>query len=94
MTGGMMGAMSAMQTAINEVGTSPPAGAPPWPSEPARKKAADEAKAAQQEEKKEAAQEAAYVAEQKKELARLFTLLAGRRLDLEDAELKYRELTR
>jgi hypothetical protein len=94
MAGGMMGAMSAMQTAINQAGANPPDPVAPRKTEADRKKAAEEAKAADQEEKKEAAQEAAYLAEAKKELNRLYSQLAAKRLDLEDAERKYGAIAR
>lgn len=94
MAGGMMGAVAAIQTAMNQAGTNSPDVAQRQPSEQDKKKAAEEAKAAEQEEKKQTAAEAAYIAEQKKELNRFYALLAARRIDLEDAEQRYRETAR
>ena len=94
MAGGLIGFGVKIQNAMNQGATNAPATAPPPESEQDRRKAADEAKAAEQEEKKQAAMEAAYVAERKQELSRLFALMEAKRLDLEDAERHYRELSR
>ncbi len=88
MAGGLMALGTSIQAAING---EPARVAPRRESEQDRKKAAEAAKAAEQQEKKAEAEEAAFIAERKKELARRFTLLAARRLDLEDAERNYRE---
>jgi hypothetical protein len=91
MAGGMIQLGAAIQSAVNEA-TAQPAGAAPRP-EPERdpKQAAEAEKAAAEEERKEATEQAAFIGERKKELARLFESLARRRLDLEDAERRYRE---
>jgi hypothetical protein len=94
MAGGMMQFGSAIQSAINAATTQPPGAAPRREPELDPKKAAEAEKAAAAEERKEAAEEAAFIGERKKELARLFALLARRRLDLEDAERHYRESPR
>jgi hypothetical protein len=95
MAGGLVGFGVQLQNAMNQAATNaPPAPIAPPESDADRKKAADEAKAAEQEEKKQAAAEAAYIAERKQELSRLFALLAAKRLDLEDVERRYREVSR
>lgn len=88
MAGGMISFGSALQSALNEAGQEPAAPRPETDHD--RKKAADAAKAAEREEKKDAAEEASFIAGRKKELARLFSLLAAKQLDLEDAERLYR----
>jgi hypothetical protein len=75
MAGGLMSALNGMN------------GAPPVDA----KAREAESKQAQEAAKKTEAEVAAYVAERKKELARLATSLASKRLDLEDAERLYRQ---
>jgi len=87
LAGGLFQLGAAVQDAVNESGEKAP-GVAPTPE--TRKQSAEAAKAAELEEKKAAAEQAAYVAESKKELARLFTSLSEKRLDLEDAERAYR----
>ena len=91
MAGGLIGSFSAIQVAINKDAAQPPGGARRQETEQDRKKATEAAKAAEQEEKKNEAELTAVIAERKKELARKFKLLSEKRLDLEDAEQKYRE---
>jgi hypothetical protein len=93
MVGPLMGLGAAIQSAVNEAGSQPPGAAPRQKSQAHQKKAAEEAKAAEREEKKQEAEEAAAIAERKKELARRFALLSEKRLDLEDAERNYREIS-
>lgn len=57
-------------------------------------KAAGAAKAANEQEKKELAEEAATMAENKKQLRSMYTVLAAKQMDLEDAERSYREASR
>jgi hypothetical protein len=87
MAGGVMQLGFAIQSAVNDATAQTPGSAPKRDPEQDRKQAAE----AKQEEKKEAADDAAFIGERKKELARLFTLLSQRQLDLEDAERTYRE---
>ncbi|APW64025.1 hypothetical protein [Paludisphaera borealis] len=105
MAGQLMGAFGGLQAAINEPQAEPPGLAPGQVPEPDQGKAAEAAKAAKQEEKKAALenskaaeemakQEAAFIAEQKKDLGRRFTLLTEKRLELEDAERNYHESLR
>jgi hypothetical protein len=90
MAGAMMQLGGAIQSAINEAAADPPARPPRAKTEAERKKEVKEAKEAEQEQKRDEAEQAAFIAERKKELARLATALASKRLDLEDAERKYR----
>ncbi|WP_237722420.1 hypothetical protein [Singulisphaera acidiphila] len=105
MAGQLMGAVGDLQVTINESQVEQPGLAP----EQDRKKATEIAKAAEQEKRKAAQaaalenrkaveemakEEAAFIAEQKKDLTRRFALLAEKRLDLEDAERRYRENSR
>ncbi|MDR3622377.1 MAG: hypothetical protein P4L85_23710 [Paludisphaera borealis] len=105
MAGQLMGAFGGLQVAINEPQAEPPGLAPGQLPEADQGKAAEAAKAAKQEEKKAALenskaaeemakQEAAFIAEQKKDLTRRFTLLTEKRLELEDAERSYHESPR
>jgi hypothetical protein len=94
LAGGMMQVGAAIQSAINDATAQPPGAAPRREPEPDPKKAAEAEKAAEEEERKEAAEEAAFIGERKKELARRFESLARRRLDLEGAERRYREVPR
>jgi len=82
--GGLISFGSALQSALNQAGEEP---APRPETDQDRKQAAA---AAEREEKKDAAEEASFIAGRKKELARLFSLLAAKQLDLEDAERLYR----
>ena len=84
MAGGMMQLGTAIQSAINDATAQPPGAAP------LRGPERDPKKAATAEERNEAEEEAAFMGERKKEHARLFAALARRRLDLEDAERRYR----
>ncbi|SIO29851.1 hypothetical protein SAMN05444166_3592 [Singulisphaera sp. GP187] len=109
MAGQVMGAVGDLQVTINESQVEPSGLAPGQGSEQDRKKATEAAKAAKQEKRKAAQaaalenrkaveemakEEAAFIAEQKKDLTRRFALLAEKRLDLEDAERRYRENSR
>lgn len=95
LAGGLIGFGTAIQNAMNQAAAPQPNGAAPQPRpEPDSKKEAESAKAAEDEEKKDAAEEAAFIAERKKELSRLFSSLAEKSLDLEDAERRYREISR
>ncbi len=91
MAGGMIQVGTAIQSAINQASANAPPEAPRQPTREDKRKAAEAQKAAEEAEKKEAAEEAAAIAERKKELIRLFTLLSEKRLDLEDAERSYRD---
>jgi hypothetical protein len=93
MAGGMMQLGTAIQSAINEATAQPPGAIPRREPGPDPKMAAEAEKAAAEAEKA-AAEEAAFIAERKKELVRLFASLARRKLDLEDAERRYRESSR
>lgn len=101
MAGQMIGFGFALNNAINNaidesierppvVTEKPPVISPRPKSEQDWKREAEAAKAEEQEEKKLAAT----IPERKKELARRFTLLSEKRLDLEDAERDCRETSR
>jgi len=91
LAGGIMGAFDKLESATNQAQAAPGQEPPPRPADQERKKVAE---AAEIEEKKEAAQEAAAIAEAKKELTRLFHVLEEKRLDLDDAEYRYRDTPR
>jgi hypothetical protein len=93
MAGAFMQFGGALQSAINEA-SKPDDQRRPKKSEQERKKEAEEAKKEMEEEKKEEAEQAAFLADRKKELARLAESLASKRLDLEDVERQYRARVR
>jgi hypothetical protein len=87
MMGGVMSFAAEFNAAVENAEADGPGVPQPEDSELDPKQAAEQAKAAKEQEE----QEATFLAEQKKELVRLFALVAEKRLDLEEAERKYRE---
>jgi hypothetical protein len=90
MMGGVMSFAAEFNAAVENAEADEPGVPQPDDSELDPKEAAEQAKAAQEQDQ----QEATFLAEQKKELARRFAHVAEKRLDLEDAERKYRETLR
>jgi hypothetical protein len=98
--GQLIGAVSRFQVSINEAQAEAGSLPPGRPLNQARKQAVEEENkkaelAAEQANRKAEAelakQEATFIADEKKELIRLYTLLAQKQMDLEDAQKRYAE---